>query len=44
MGQTGNLRIQQGPLKDLEEWDDFVKARYPEGAPPPPPAQTEKKQ
>jgi inositol oxygenase len=44
MGQTGNLRIQQGPLNDLEEWDDFVKGRYPEGAPPPPPAQTEKKQ
>ena len=30
MGQSGDLRIQQGPLKDLEEWDDFVKSRYPE--------------
>ena len=44
MGQKADLRIQQGPLKDLEEWDDFVKARYPEGAPPAPPKQTEKKQ
>ena len=44
MGQKGDLPIQQGPLKDLEEWDDFVKARYPEGVPQPPLAQTEKKQ
>lgn len=44
MGQAGNPRTQQGPLKDLEEWDDFVKARYPEGAAPTPPKQIEKKQ
>jgi inositol oxygenase len=44
MGQKADPRIQQGPLKDLEEWDDFVKARYPEGVPPGPPVQTDKKQ
>src|SRR5574338_191949 len=44
MGQKADLRIQQGPLKDLEEWDDFVKSRYPEGVPSAPPVQTEKKQ
>jgi len=44
MGQAGETRAQKGPLKDLEEWDDFVKTRYPEGAPPSPPVQTEKKQ
>lgn len=44
MGQTGNFRVQQGPLKDLEEWDDFVKARYPEVVPPASHEQTEKKQ
>jgi inositol oxygenase len=43
MGQKGDFRIQQGPLKDLEEWDDFVKARYPEGVPQAAPAQAEKK-
>ncbi len=44
MGQFGDLRPQKGPLKDLEEWDDFVKARYPEGSPSTPPKQAEKKQ
>ena len=44
MAQKADLRIQQGPLNDLEEWDDFVKTRYPEGVPSPPPAQTEKQQ
>lgn len=34
MGQPSNPRIQHGPLKDLEEWDDFVKSRYPEDASP----------
>ncbi|MGA8182940.1 MAG: inositol oxygenase family protein [Terriglobia bacterium] len=44
MGRAGGTRAQKGPLKDLEEWDDFVKARYPEGAPSTPPKQAEKKQ
>jgi len=43
MGQEGNLRVQQGPLKDLEEWDDFVKTRYPEDAPQTAAAQTDKR-
>jgi inositol oxygenase len=44
MEQAGDFRVQQGPLKDLEEWDDFVKARYPEAASQTAAARTEKKQ
>jgi len=44
MGQSRDLRIQPGPLKDLEEWDDFVKARYPEAAPQAATTQSGKKQ
>ena len=44
MGQFAEFDPQKGPLKDLEEWDDFVKARYPEGAPLTAAKQTEKKQ
>ena len=29
MGQPDDLYHQQGPLKGLEEWDDFVKTLYP---------------
>src|SRR6266567_322351 len=31
MKNTNYSAVQGGPLKSLEEWDDFVKARYPEG-------------
>lgn len=43
MGQSGNLHNQQGPLKGLEEWDDFVKSRYPEETSSAGMTQTEKK-
>lgn len=30
----GSTDVRNGPLASLEEWDDFVKARYPEPAKP----------
>jgi len=31
MKNANSFAVQGGPLQSLEEWDDFVKARYPEG-------------
>src|SRR5579862_8564439 len=31
MSNANNSTVPDGPLKSLEEWDDFVKTRYPEG-------------
>lgn len=38
MKTVNNPIVPDGPLKNLEEWDDFVKARYPEDDAAPPAA------